>query len=315
VGIVDMWRQARGAVMRKELDDIKARMLCANDVQESAFLTKVAQTIDAVIGAYASAPVSDRRALLKAMVAQTRVMWASGDWPSALGFSISCLNAESQFVPGDDAAYVKRDTDGIIRNAKDATRTDAGNNAVDIAATMLLFCINLGSAGPGEPNRSRLDSPFARGYIFGVSDACIQRLEGLEEVEALASITVIYVKMFGVDAGSLLVGGALRDQLNTEFCRGRNVGAADLFQWLDERSHTPLALTDYLHEDDTRSNSTAPPPISRATPVLEPAPRKWNTGLIRKKTMSEDAASRGCNDVSSKSRRLHIRKVKVTKDK
>jgi hypothetical protein len=40
-----------------------------------------------------------------------------GDWYSALGFSISCLNVESAHLTGEDAAYVKRETDKIIEQA------------------------------------------------------------------------------------------------------------------------------------------------------------------------------------------------------
>jgi hypothetical protein len=48
-------------------------------------------------------------------------MWNSGDWPSALGVGISCLNAESRFLPGADASYVKQGTDRIIKEAKGNT--------------------------------------------------------------------------------------------------------------------------------------------------------------------------------------------------
>ncbi|MDP9091192.1 MAG: hypothetical protein M3O26_20955 [Pseudomonadota bacterium] len=47
-------------------------------------------------------------------------LWKSGEWPVALGIGISCLNAQSRFVPGTDAAYVKAETDRIIKEASDA---------------------------------------------------------------------------------------------------------------------------------------------------------------------------------------------------
>jgi hypothetical protein len=46
-------------------------------------------------------------------------MWNRGDWPSALGFGIACLNAESRFGPSEDSSYVKRETDRIIQEAKE----------------------------------------------------------------------------------------------------------------------------------------------------------------------------------------------------
>lgn len=44
-------------------------------------------------------------------------MWDSGDWPSALGLTVSALNIESEYVPGKDAAYVSAQTDKIIVEA------------------------------------------------------------------------------------------------------------------------------------------------------------------------------------------------------
>jgi hypothetical protein len=120
MGIFDLWRQARGAVMRKEFEDTMARMEGANDPAKSAFLNNVNQTIDEVINACTSASESERKALLKQMKEASLQMWKSGDWPSALGLAISCLNAESRFVPGEDALYVRHATDRIIQEAKTA---------------------------------------------------------------------------------------------------------------------------------------------------------------------------------------------------
>jgi hypothetical protein len=120
VGILDMWREARGAVLRKEYEDIMARMRDANPAAKSAFLNNVHQSIDHTIGFYSSASVPGRKAFLKKMRKTSLEMWCKGDWPSALGLGISCLNAESRFVPGDDAAYVKLETDRIIKEASDA---------------------------------------------------------------------------------------------------------------------------------------------------------------------------------------------------
>jgi hypothetical protein len=121
---------------------------------------------------------------------------------------------------------------GATRDAIALPHFDAGNRAVQISATILRECIDLGSAWPGGPNRGRLAKPFARGYIFGFSDACIQRFGVLDELESLALITVVHTKIFGHKIDSLLVGDALRDQHDAEFGRGRTAGAEDLFRWL-----------------------------------------------------------------------------------
>src|SRR5712672_3670819 len=142
---------------------------------------------------------------------------------------------------------------GATRDAIALPHFDAENRAVEISATILRECIDLGAAWPDGPNRERLAKPFARGYIFGFADACIQRFGVLDELESLAFITVVHAKLFGHKIGSSLVGDALRDQRNAEFGRGRTAGAEDLLRWLEDRSYTPLALTDYLDADDAPS--------------------------------------------------------------
>jgi len=133
-GILDMRREARGAILRKEFDDVVARMRDADPFDKSAFQKHVHQTIDRVIGFYSSASVPRRKTFLKKMRRVSLEMWKGGDWPSALGLGISCLNAESRFVPGEDAAYVKTATDRIVMEASEAVnrsapRANSGNEA------------------------------------------------------------------------------------------------------------------------------------------------------------------------------------------
>src|SRR5260370_39008404 len=110
---------------------------------------------------------------------------------------------------------------GATRDAIALPNFDARSKAVDVSATILRECIDLGSAWPRGPNRGRLAKPFARGYIFGFADACIQRFGVLDELESLAFITVVHTKLFGHKIGSLLVGDALRDERNAAVGRGR----------------------------------------------------------------------------------------------
>lgn len=117
MGVFDLWREARGNVMRKELDDVLSRMRKANDPARSAFLNNVGQTIGPLRDSYGRASTSERKLLLKQCRAAASRMWDEGDWPSSLGLAISCLNAESEHVPGSDAAYVRGETGKIIAEA------------------------------------------------------------------------------------------------------------------------------------------------------------------------------------------------------
>jgi hypothetical protein len=185
---------------------------------------------------------------------------------------------------------------GATRDAIAHPHFDAGNRAVEISAPILRECIDLGSAWPDGPNRGRLAKLFARGYIFGFSDACIQRFGVHDELESLALITLVHAKLFGHKIGSLLVGDALRDQHNAEFRRGQIAGAEDLLRWLNDRSYTPLLLTRFLQADDATSCPMVPTGVSPAESDIEPtnvptmhAPSRWNTAQDRKETLVEAA--------------------------
>ena len=207
---------------------------------------------------------------------------------------------------------------GATRDAIALAHFDAGSKAVDISATILRECIDLGSAWPGGPNRERLAQPFARGYIFGFSDACIQRFGVLDELESLVLITAVHAKIVGHKMSSSLVGDALRDERNAEFGRGRTAGAEDLFRWLDDRSYTPLLLTRFLQADDATSCPVVPTGVSPAESDIEPtnvptmhAPLGWNPALVTKKAIVE-APGKSATIIRLPTR-LHTKRVKPIK--
>ncbi len=182
---------------------------------------------------------------------------------------------------------------GATRDAITLPNFD-GSKAVNISATMLRECIDRGSAGPDGPHRARLAEPFARGYLFGFSDTCIQRFAVFDELESLALITVVHGKLFGQQIGSLLVHDALRDQRDAEFARGRTAGAEDHLRWLNDRSNTPLLLTKFLHAEDAPSSPIPPTDVSSAESGIEPTnvltrhtPSRWNNALVRRRAIAE----------------------------
>ena len=207
---------------------------------------------------------------------------------------------------------------GATRDVIALPTFDARSKAVNVSATILRECIDLGFTGPEGLNRGRLAKPFARGYIFGFADACIQRFGVLDELESLAFITVVHAKLFGHKIGSSLVGDALRDQRNAEFGRGRTAGAEDLFRWLDDRSNTPLLLTRFLQADDAASCPMVPTGVSRAESDREPtndptvhAASTWNPVRVGKKAMAEDAVDKSATIIRLPTR-LNMKTVKPT---
>jgi hypothetical protein len=129
-------------------------------------------------------------------------------------------------------------------------KIDVGAEAVDLSVTMPRLNLDLGLAGRSGPNRGRLVNPFARGYIVGFSDACIQRFGVTDEMQSVGLITLVHIKVFGQEVGLLLAGDTPGDRGDSEFIRGRTAGAGDLIRWLDDRAYTPLSLTDYLQSHD-----------------------------------------------------------------
>jgi hypothetical protein len=197
---------------------------------------------------------------------------------------------------------------GATRDAIALPYFDASNKAVEISATILRGCIDRGSAGPDGPNRGRLAKPFARGYMFGLSDACIQQHGVLDELESLALITLVHGSLLGHKIGSALVGDALRDERNAEFGRGRTAGARDLFRWLEDRSYTPLLLTRFLQADDATSCPMVPTGVSPAesgepTNVLtRQAPSRWNHALVRRRAIAEATPDKSATIIELRSR-------------
>ena len=110
----DLFEEARGGVMRKEFEDTIARIGAAN---RWAVYNNVQQIIGPLREAYGPASPHRRETLLEECRKSGTEMWNSGDYASALGLCICCVNIESEYLPGKDAAYVKRETDKIIEQA------------------------------------------------------------------------------------------------------------------------------------------------------------------------------------------------------
>jgi hypothetical protein len=78
MGIISMWREARGNVMRKEYEDVMARIRNANQPARSAFLNNINQTINDIAKFYEPASKSERRTILKQARKSSSIMWDGG---------------------------------------------------------------------------------------------------------------------------------------------------------------------------------------------------------------------------------------------
>jgi hypothetical protein len=116
--ILNLWRGARGNVLRKQYDDLKQKIDAANAHAKLACFECIKSKAHDVSEGYANASSADRKRISRHAVEVSHQLWDRGDWPQALGLGIIMLNAESRFVPGDDAAYVRAATDALIKEAQ-----------------------------------------------------------------------------------------------------------------------------------------------------------------------------------------------------
>jgi hypothetical protein len=118
--------------------------------------------------------------------------------------------------------------------------------AQDIAYGLLMTQLDLGGALDDHAAKQRLFTAHGCGYIFGFADALFQRAGVTEEVAAMAQLTLLYVRIFGVDHGSKIFRAALDLQTENDFAAARAVGANEALKFLGDKS-APLGLTDYLN--------------------------------------------------------------------
>jgi hypothetical protein len=109
--------EARGTVLRRQYDDLMRRIDAADTPARSACLNFISSTFNSVGDAYELASSADRERMLKAVLELSRKLWNEGNRPQALALGVIMLNIESRFVAGDDAAFVKAETDALIKEA------------------------------------------------------------------------------------------------------------------------------------------------------------------------------------------------------
>lgn len=118
MGLWGMLTGGRGASMRKEYEDAKARMKDANAYELRGYYSNIQATWEHAVEFYANASSTERKEFMTGIRGEVQNMWQRGMWPQAVGAIISVLHAESAFVEGEDAAFVKREAAKIIADAQ-----------------------------------------------------------------------------------------------------------------------------------------------------------------------------------------------------
>jgi hypothetical protein len=107
----------RGSVLRREYEDLRRRIDTADATSKSACSNQIRSTYGPVSDGYRLASPIDRERILTEVRGVSRQLWEAGNRPQALALGIIMLNIESQFLDGDDAAFVKAATDVLIKEA------------------------------------------------------------------------------------------------------------------------------------------------------------------------------------------------------
>jgi hypothetical protein len=122
--------EARGKIMRRELDDISARIEQAGDYARLLIYKSIARSIGPVRTKYMASSDSGRKDMLRVLKKFAKESWSAGDEPAALGLSVVALNVESQFVPGADAATVRAETALFVLLAASRGQSDGSSPAL-----------------------------------------------------------------------------------------------------------------------------------------------------------------------------------------
>src|SRR5579872_3462870 len=110
--------EPRGTVLRRQYDDLRRRIDAASTPARSACLNFISSTFSSIGDAYEMASSADRERMLNEVLGFSRKLWNEGSRPQALALGVIVLNIESRFVAGDDAAFVKAETDALIEQAR-----------------------------------------------------------------------------------------------------------------------------------------------------------------------------------------------------
>ena len=133
MGIVNLWQEARGNVLRKKWDKLKRGIDTADFSAKSACLGYIKTRSESLGRLYARSSSADQKRIYKRVAKESLRFSKAGDWPSACGLYVMMLNIESGYLPGSDAACVKVETDALINEAS-AISDPASSGRTDIAA-------------------------------------------------------------------------------------------------------------------------------------------------------------------------------------
>ncbi len=117
----------------------------------------------------------------------------------------------------------------------------------EFAIDALKQIITAGFANAGGPNERRLQTTFAKGYVFGFVYALIQEHGVKEDTNGGRLMTDVCVEIYGPVVGPAILDRALVEEpLESVFTQGQIAGSRDMLRWLADLEAVPVLLVDYL---------------------------------------------------------------------
>lgn len=93
-----------------------------------------------------------------------------------------------------------------------------------------------------------MTNKVAAGYLFGMHDALLQRWRLVDRDNSQAGLSLMqisYQRLFGTQAGYVLISMSIHNQSNADFIKGRMSGGVEVGEFLENRI-PPMGLNRIL---------------------------------------------------------------------
>jgi hypothetical protein len=117
-GMLDLWREARGKVMRTRWDELMQHFECVEGEARDACLDYIKSRFDPLSMRYTNSSSAERKRIFQYTARLSQQLADSGHWPSALGLRIMTINLIVRDLPGSDAAFVRQASDSLIDESR-----------------------------------------------------------------------------------------------------------------------------------------------------------------------------------------------------
>ena len=139
---------------------------------------------------------------------------------------------------------------------KKKPKVDPRDFAVNNLPEILSIQLALGSYEERYPDpQSMIEDKFFIGYLNGFCDATFQSMGINDEVESIASTTVVLDKLFGLDAATAMVVEITSQFDNfgsdADFTKGLMTGGQEATDFWKRKTRTPTKLAMHMMEKHT----------------------------------------------------------------